>query len=330
MVAIVGGLPTVGVDVPIAAVFLALFVVAAAGHMTILQVNLRKGHKFMMSGLLFGFCMARIVACIMRIVWATRPTNKRAEIAATIFVPAGILILFIINLAFAQRILRAAHPHFGWHKAMARALTVFYVLTVAMLVIAIMATVQSSYTLNENTQRISRDLQILAGSYFITASFLPIPMVIIGLIVPRKTRVEKFGSGRWRSKIGILLITSALVCLGTSFRAGIVYTDPRPFDHPAWYHEKWCFYFFNFTIDIIAIYLYLVLRIDRRFYVPDGSKGPGDYSKGNAGETVEKAVDKEERRGSFSSVGRILTEEEVFDDKEPDSGRVSRDEETSI
>lgn len=63
--AAVGGVPTIGVDVPISAVFMFLFLVAAAGHMTIFQINRRRGHKFIMSGLMFGFCMARTVTMIL-------------------------------------------------------------------------------------------------------------------------------------------------------------------------------------------------------------------------------------------------------------------------
>jgi hypothetical protein len=49
-----GGTPEIGTDIPITAVFLFLFVIGAVTHMTIFQLNRRKGHKFLMSGLLFG------------------------------------------------------------------------------------------------------------------------------------------------------------------------------------------------------------------------------------------------------------------------------------
>jgi hypothetical protein len=49
-----GGAPEIGVDIPITAVFLAMFIMGAVAHMTIFQLNRRKGHKFLMSGLLFG------------------------------------------------------------------------------------------------------------------------------------------------------------------------------------------------------------------------------------------------------------------------------------
>ena len=148
-----------------------------------------------------------------------------------------------------------------------------------MLIMVITATVQSFYTFDPNIRRIDRDLQLTTAVYFMSIAFSPIPMVIIGLIIPRKTRLEKFGSGRWRSKIAILLASSTLLCLGAAFRCGTSWKTPRPRADPAWYDAKWCFYIFNFTVEIIVVYLYIFLRIDRRFHIPDGAKGPGDYSE---------------------------------------------------
>merc|ERR1712093_697827 len=95
-----GGLPMKHIDDPITAVFLFLFVLGAIAHMTILIVNLKRGHKFIISGLLFGFCMARITTCTMRLVFASYARNVHIAIAAQIFVAAGVLLLFIINLIF--------------------------------------------------------------------------------------------------------------------------------------------------------------------------------------------------------------------------------------
>lgn len=306
--AVIGGVPRVDIDVPVCAVFLVLFIIGAAGHMTILQLNMRKGHKFLMSGLLFGFCMARIVTQIMRIVWACYPEDVSVAIAAMIFVSAGVLILFLINLIFAQRIIRAAHPRFGWHRAVHYTFMVMYALILLMLAMVITATVQSFYTLKIHTKRIDADLQRTAGTYLMVISFLPIPMVIFGLVLPRKTRLEKFGSGRWRTKIWILLASSVLLCLGASFRLSTAFKNPRPRDDPAWYHAKWCFYFFNFTLEIIVVYLYLILRVDKRFHIPNKSHSPGDYTRDDSEKTRETG----ERP---TSTQRIMSEEEVFDDK---------------
>ncbi|KIY01725.1 uncharacterized protein Z520_01863 [Fonsecaea multimorphosa CBS 102226] len=311
----VGGIPTVDVDVPICSVFMFLFLVGAICHMTILQINLRRGHKFLMSGILFGFCMAREVALTIRTVWAVYPNDTQIAIAAAIFVPIGVLLLFLVNLIFAQRILRASHPHIGWNKAVSTAFKILYALIVVMLAIIISATVDNFFVLKTDAHNTIRDLTITAVTYFLFLSFLPIPIVILAVIIPRKTRVEKFGKGRWRTKIAVLLTSSVLLCLGSSFRAATAYKTPRPKNNPAWFDKKWCFYFFNFTLETIVIYLYLLLRVDRRFHIPNGSKGPGDYSAGQRSQ--EKPQEVGDSGGGSSVATRVNSEEEVFDDHVP-------------
>ncbi|KAL8667961.1 MAG: hypothetical protein Q9168_007171 [Polycauliona sp. 1 TL-2023] len=298
-----GGVPTIHTDVPITAVFLVLFICGAVSHMTILQLNNKRGHKFLMSGMMFGFCMARITTCIMRIVWATRPRNISIAIAAQVFVAAGVVLLFVINLIFAQRIIRAAHPNSGWHPSFQRSFTALYVLIVIALLMVIATNVQSFYTLNANTKRIDRDVILAVGTFYAIVGFLPIPLVIGGLVIPRKTRVEKFGSGRFRTKIAVLLTAAVLLCLGAAFRVGTNFKTPKPLNSPPTYYNKGCFYFFNFTVEILVIFLYVVVRVDRRFHVPNGSKAPGDYSGRNAADEKEEQV-----------ATRIKSEEEVFDD----------------
>ena len=310
--AALGGLPTIGVDVPICAVFLVLYMIGAASHMTILQINLKKGHKFLISGMIFGFCMSRIVTTVLRITWAVYPHNARLAIAANIFVQAGIVLLFIVNLLFAQRVIRAAHPNAGWHPIFHYLFVAIYVIIVLTLCALIASVVQQSYTLDMNAKRIDHDIQLYGGTYYAVVSFLPIPLVIGGLIIPRKTRVEKFGSGRFRHKIAILLLAAVLLCAGASFRAGTNYAGgKRPRTDPASYQNKACFYVFNFTVEVLVIYLYVVVRVDKRFHVPNKSHGPGDYSRKLEESGAEKSTESTEGM-------HIASEENVFDDKRPD------------
>jgi hypothetical protein len=87
--ALLGGIPTVTLDVPITAIFLVLFLLGAATHMTIYNKNSKRGHKFILSDLFFDFCMVRTVTTTMRIVWAFRPENNSIVLAALIFENAG-------------------------------------------------------------------------------------------------------------------------------------------------------------------------------------------------------------------------------------------------
>ncbi|KAI9752850.1 MAG: exocyst complex component exo84 [Chaenotheca gracillima] len=282
-VAALGGLPTVGLDVPITAVFLVLFLCSAVTHMTILQRNNRRGHKFVISGALFGFSMARITTCVLRIVWATRPHQAPVGIAAAVFVAAGVLLVFVINIIFTQRIIRAVHPHFGWNPFASRLLIVYWVAIVLSLAMLITCTVQSFFTLHPNTRRIDRDVQLFGTTWLTIAAFMPWLLVPAALLIPHRNRIENFGSGRFRTKVAVLLTASAVLTLGAAFRCGTLFLPPRPINNPAWYHSKACFYLFDFTTEVFVLYLYAIARVDRLFWIPNGSSGPGDYAAGHAG-----------------------------------------------
>lgn len=90
-----------------------------------------------------------------------------------------------------------------------------------------------------------------------------------------------------RTKVAIVIGSSLLLCLGAWFRAGTVLMAPTPIPGNASEDtskavalSKGCFYFFNFTIEVCVCVLWLVMRVDKRFYIPDGAKGPFSYAGG--------------------------------------------------
>jgi hypothetical protein len=256
-----------------------MFAVAAAGHMSILQINGRRGHKFVISGLMFGYCMARITAMVMRIASIIYSTNVRVAIAANIFAVAGVLILYIVNLIFAQRLIRAAHPGLGWNKVFSWAFILLYIIVICMLVMVITGTVQSFYTLDTNIRQIDHDLQRTALAYITFIAFLPLPIVALIYLFPRKVAIDNFGKGKFTTKVGIVVFASVLLCLNASYRAVTNFEPTRPASDPAWFDTKAAWWCFDFVLEIIVIYFYLIVRVDQRFWVPNGSKAYGDYSK---------------------------------------------------
>lgn len=291
--AALGGRPTKDLDIPICAVFLVLFAAAAAGHMTIFQRNRRRGHKFIPSAVTFGFCMSRIIANVIRIVWACYPTNISLAIAAQIFVAAGVLLLFILNLIYAQRMLRAAFPAFGWSRPLSWAFKALYLVVIISIIMLITVVIQSMYTLNDNTHRIDRDIQLYGVTYFAIVSFLPIPIVLAILILTRFRSVEHPGTGSWHTRAFIILLAGCLLCLGASFRAGTTWLTPRPLTDPAWYQSKACFYIFNFAIDWTVVMIFLVSRKDKRMWVPNGSSKVRHYRIGD--------IDERQKNGAVAS-----------------------------
>lgn len=222
--------------------------------------------------------MARITASVLRIAGATRPTNINLAIAGQVFVAAGVLILFILNLLFAQRMLRASQPRLGWSLPVSIAFKVLFLLIFLTLVMLITATVKMFFTLDPDTRRICRDLQLYGASFFTFITFLPLPILAYACLAPRRHPINQFGTGSWRTKAIIVGVSAALLCLGAGFRLGTSAMPPRAITNPAWYHHKACFYIFNFGLEITVAYMWLVLRIDRRFYVPDGSSKVRNYS----------------------------------------------------
>ena len=303
MTAGLGGLPTKKLDVPVTAVFMALFVLGAIGHMTLFQRNKAGGHRFYLSGALFGFCMARILACVLRIVWACKPTNVSVAITASLFISLGDLVGFIVDLNFTQRIIRALHPRVGWHPAFNVAFAIIYSVIGVSVGLLIGFTVDSFYTLDQQKLHHSRDVQLYGGTYFAFSAFLPIPLILLAVSLPRKTQPENFGAHSLRTKIITVLCGTTTLALGAWFRAGTSYLEPRPAAHPGPYQSKACFYIFYFTLEVLVIWGYLLARVDMMFHVPDGSKGPGDYSRTNVKEKDEETGQDEEGAGTATHDG---------------------------
>lgn len=236
--------------------------------------------------------MTRIIATAIRIAWAVYPRNISVGIAAMIFVYAGIILLFITNLFFAQRILRAQHPRVGWSKPATALLPILIALIILTILALIAAVIVQFYV--PDGEAIALPIQKYGSTLFAVMAFLPIPIVAISALARlhpgiRMTKpVDKFGSGRMRSKIAIVLLSALVLTLGAAFRAATTLLSPIPLTtgsppHPAPsppYLSKPAFYTVNFGLEIAVVLAWLALRIDRRFYVPDGARGPGSYAGG--------------------------------------------------
>lgn len=222
--------------------------------------------------------MSRIVTCTLRIASILLPQNLNLLIAASIFVAAGVLILYIINFIWAQRILRSLHPTIGWHPAVSVATKLIYVLIACTLAIIITSVVQMYFTLDPHIRSIDRGLQLYGQTYFAFVSTLPLLVLLAAFTIPRTSEPEAFGKGSLRTKSLILLTSSLSISLAAWYRCGTSWKRPVPRTQPLPdYFEKAAFYVLNFGVEIVTVYMYALARVDRRFHVPDGAKGPGSY-----------------------------------------------------
>lgn len=239
-----------------------------------------------------GFCVTRVLATTLRIAWANYPRNIRVAMAAMIFVYAGVILLFIANLFFAQRIVRAQHPHFGWSKPFSIGLPILLFIIIGTILCLIAAVILEFYSLSDSIHTAVRDIQIYGSTLYSVVAFLPIPIVGISTLARQHPKIkhtqtiDKFGEGSMTAKIVICLFSAVLLTLGAAYRAGTTWLPPvenmvqgRPVEGP-WYFSRGSFYAFNFSIEIFMVWFWLAVRIDKRFIIPNGAKGPYSYGSG--------------------------------------------------
>ncbi|EDU51582.1 conserved hypothetical protein [Pyrenophora tritici-repentis Pt-1C-BFP] len=280
-----GGTPTIVPDVPVAIVFLLLYLLFGVIHIKIFKSNKHRGHKFIFNGAILGLCKIRIITMSLRIAWANYPRNVSLAITANVFVYVGTIILYMLNWFFVQRVVRSLHPHLGWstaYRVVHRAGLGVLVVSLLMLVIS---QIWQFYTTDQGKLEAFHDMFVIAQTYFTILCAAPAIFVAIALIIPRK-EIDPFGAGRLRNNITILLISVSILLIGQVFRCVLAWIPAIPLMDiqrgtviMPWYLSKAAFYCFNFLTEIFVIIMFAIVRVDLRFYVPNGARRSGDYSR---------------------------------------------------
>lgn len=144
--------------------------------------------------------------------------------------------------------------------------------------------IQMNFVLSSYVLHIDRALQLTGQTYFGAFCVAPLVLISLSLILPRKG-TEKFGAGRLRNNITIVIVAVIILSIGQIFRTVIAWLPPvkshnaQGQSNPApWYYSKACFYTLNFTTEILVVIFYALMRVDLRFHIPDGAKQAGDYA----------------------------------------------------
>ena len=269
----------------------------------------------------------RTITFSTRLAWGTAPNNNSLQLVSNLFLNAGIPILYIINLVFTHRITRAQHPRFGWHKSLSILGRITIALIFVALILLIYAGIHSAYVNPRNFELHDKlkDI-ILAGSTFNTMiAVLPLPMLLLGVIIPKRVRTEKFGQGRFRVKVAVLLTSSSLLTLRAVWATAAAYKTPVPLQQPIpWYYQKVYFYTIQLFTELLVVYLFIFVRINRIFYTPDGLPR-GSYVD------LPKSTAQLELGGNnpppyaqhhfpTTTTLRVYSEEELFEDHEALAG----------
>ena len=135
--AVLGGIPSKSIDVPICTVLVACYLGLGATHVAIFRHNRALGRTFRPSLFCAAFCAARVVTFTVRLAWACSPLRVSLAITANVLIAAGVVILvslvtplhphpsegcripltvlarvkWFMNRVFATRLFGEYHPH---------------------------------------------------------------------------------------------------------------------------------------------------------------------------------------------------------------------------
>ncbi|KAL8408397.1 hypothetical protein RB594_007001 [Gaeumannomyces avenae] len=278
--AFLGGTPDRGTDLPVTAVFLLLFLAGAVTHMSIYRANARRGHKFLLSDLMFDFSMIRVATCAFRIAWVFAPV-RGIILTAVILQNGGAAVAFAVNIIFAQRIVRSLHPRFGWRRGFGIFINAVAISVPLIMLEQIGSTIAFFFSVGDPARlRLFQTLLKFGVSYVIFLGGLPLVMLRVADGIPGPLP-EPFGTGDWRLKKSIVMVGGLLLLTGAAVRLAVALNPESPFAMSPLF-SKATFYTTQFALELLVIVLYAATRVDLLFYVPDGSSRPGDYSGRNA------------------------------------------------
>ncbi|KJZ79343.1 hypothetical protein HIM_01494 [Hirsutella minnesotensis 3608] len=276
-----GGVPTPLPDVPITGVFLVLFAIGAYVHFSIYRSNSKRGHKFLLSDLIFDFCLVRVATCILRIIWAFI-TVREVIWMAVISQNAGAVIGFNVNLFFTQRIIRSMHPSVGWHPVSNYILYFFFASVPTIGLTDAITTIVSFYSAGNASQLQTTERILKFGaSWTLALCLMPLVFLFLCVTIPGPTP-ERFGTGRLRNKLMLLALSSSTLGVGAIIRLDAVFNPRLGFEGSALF-SKPTLYIAGFTLELVTVAAYAYFRVDLLFHVPNGAKKRGDYEAGQPG-----------------------------------------------
>lgn len=231
--------------------------------MLLAESHCRKGHDRTIPIITFLFSGERVLACAVRMAWASRPDNIRIAVASQVLLQAGVLLLLLLNLILAERVLLARRPGPRARRCLRVLLGAMSALTVSALVMVVVSIIVSVYSLNQRTIERCRDVQRAAASYLVILAVAPAALLLVAPLfsampIPRGTKVM-------RAK-GTIVLSSCLLCaLNAGFKAGVLWARPKSLFDPAWYHSRACLYIFVLGTEVVALVLLLATRADLKF-----------------------------------------------------------------
>jgi hypothetical protein len=191
-----------------------------------------------------------------------------------------VIPLYIANLFFSQRIVRGTHPRLGWSNPFNAVFFAGLFLILATLLVVIVALVQSFFTLDDDIHHVDRDIMLSGVTIFVVTAAAPILVTLLAICTRANAEYQDFGTHGLRGKVSILMLGSSLVFIGALYRCVALWEPLVPINQPLpGYLNRAAFYTVNFTVEVVVVAVYVVGRVDQRFYAPEGSLRCRGYEK---------------------------------------------------
>lgn len=185
--------------------------------------------------------------------------------------------------------MRSMHPRFGWSTGFSIATRAMAISVPIIIIVQIVSLIVLFFSVN-NPARLQAAQGVLkfGTSYNLFLSTFPFISISIACAIPGP-KPEKFGTGSLRVKTSLVMFVSAILTTGATIRT-YAFFNPRPPINDDVLYGKPIFYTTQFMLEIIVVALYAAMRFDLLFHIPNGSSGPGDYSRGRSGDAEKDAL----------------------------------------
>lgn len=230
--------------------------------------------------ILFLFAGERVLTCMLRLVWAYRLVHVPIAVAAQVFVQAGVLLLYLMNLLLIKRIWVKQVPGVRLQHRLKVFLGLLSMCTVSTLIMVITSSIISVYTLDQRIVTLCLNIQRASETYFVLFATDPIPLLFTLRYLSRDQALQTVDfntptiQSYKRRKVAFVCLSTLLCLTNAGFKAGVVWMPVRPPFDPAWYHLRACLYAFVFGTELCVLLLCFVARVDLMFE-SEGEKDSG-------------------------------------------------------
>lgn len=252
---------------------------------------------------MFGFAMARKGTMVLRIAWATRPNNGSVALAANIFAFLGVVVIYIVVLLLSLRVFRARQPRLGWKPWLSKGIKITYAILLVLVLVVVPFTIVNGFSKDPQLQKACTWIIRVGVLYFFLFNLIAPILYLLAIFLPRPKDIEpeNFGTGCMQSKLVVLAIVIFFTVFISAFRLGVTWAPIRSLSQPAWYDTRAAFYTIELGFELIITFTLISVRFDRRFWIPNGSKRPEDYSSVDLDGNEHKSSQLEHMHGKVGS-----------------------------